>query len=195
MAFYTIAEARAAGAAARPVQKSASQYLDEATRRVTDADHFDIFLSHCLEDADAIIGVKTILERQGKRVYVDWIDDKQLNRSNVTPATADVLRKRMRQSESFVFATSRSSPDSKWMPWELGYFDGLRHGRIAILPLVQSSGGDFRGQEYLGLYPVVEKLLAQDNIHRSFVTKSGGSPQYLDLGSFQKGDTHFKTRL
>jgi hypothetical protein len=44
------------------------------------------------------------------------------------------------------------------MPWELGYYDGFRPGYVAILPLVQTAGGSFSGQEYLGLYPYMEHL-------------------------------------
>ena len=193
MAFYTIAEARAAGSRIRPLQKSASKYLDEAVASVTDTDRFDVFLSHCLDDAEAIAGVKAILEEQGKRVYVDWIVDKQLDRTRVTPATANVLRKRMRASDSLIFATSQSSPNSKWMPWELGYFDGFHPGRIAVLPLVGNPGGGFQGQEYLGLYPVVEKLLTNNMGERAFITKGSGASAYLDLDDFQRGETRFKS--
>ncbi len=42
------------------------------------------------------------------------------------------------------------------MPWELGYFDGLRRGHVGILPIVQSPSAGFNGQEYLGLYPTYE---------------------------------------
>jgi hypothetical protein len=44
------------------------------------------------------------------------------------------------------------------MPWELGYFDGLRRGRVGIFPIVESYGAGFRGQEYLGLYPFYEEI-------------------------------------
>ncbi len=46
------------------------------------------------------------------------------------------------------------------MPWELGYFDGLRNAeRISILPIESSvKYDDFVGQEYLGLYKVIEKV-------------------------------------
>ena len=64
----------------------------------------------------------------------------------------------MRHSQSLVYATSAASSQSKWMPWELGYFDGFRPGFVAILPLVQSTGDDFSGQEYLGLYPYIEDI-------------------------------------
>jgi hypothetical protein len=44
------------------------------------------------------------------------------------------------------------------MPWELGYFDGIKPGHVWILPLVSRSDSEFNGQEYLGLYPPVENL-------------------------------------
>ena len=44
------------------------------------------------------------------------------------------------------------------MPWELGYFDGFKPTQVWILPLVASADSEFENQEYLGLYPPVEKL-------------------------------------
>ena len=101
----------------------------------------------------------------------------------------------MRQSESLIFATSKASPSSKWMPWELGYFDGFRPNRIAVFPLVDNAGQRFVGQEYLGLYPVVEKLPTKDqSSQRPFVTKGLDSVEYLDLASFKAGATQFARR-
>jgi hypothetical protein len=117
------------------------------------ANNFDIFLSHSYEDAEVIAGLKILIEKEGLSVYVDWIEDAQADRSKVTAATAEMLRQRMRRCRFLLFATSKVSPNSKWMPWELGYFDGLRQSRVGILPIVQSDGELFSGQEYLGLYP------------------------------------------
>jgi hypothetical protein len=196
MAYFTLREAREAferSQRTRPIWKSASQVLNEAEAKVRDADRFDIFLSHCVADADVIVGVKALLEEQGHKVYVDWLVDRQLDRNCVTPETADILRRRMQASGSLFFATSSSSPNSKWMPWELGYFDGLRQGRIAILPLVSYQGEAFKGQEYLGLYPVVERLQTSDGVDRAFVTRGQGSRTYLDIGSFRAGSSVFNT--
>lgn len=99
----------------------------------------------------------------------------------------------MRASDSMFFATSESSPNSKWMPWELGYFDGLRHGRVAVLPLLGPQSSGFRGQEYLGLYPVVERLQAKDGSHRPFVTPGPTIRKYLDLASFKAGISAYNT--
>jgi hypothetical protein len=119
---------------------------------------FDIFLSHARVDEEAILGVKTHLGQSGLSVYIDWIEDPQLNRSSVTARTADTIRSRMRDCNALIFATSEASPRSAWMPWELGYFDGTKPGHIALLPLLASGGASFPGQEYLGLYPFFEDL-------------------------------------
>src|SRR4051812_42152795 len=122
MALLTLDAARTAAGAvsAETAQKSlrASAAAADPSRR------FDVFLSHSIADARAISGVKSILERAGLSVYVDWIDDPLLDRERVSYRSAEVLRGRMQQSSSLIFATSEASVGSKWMPWELGYFDG-----------------------------------------------------------------------
>jgi hypothetical protein len=143
---------------------------------------FDVFLSHSYNDAEIILGVAKFIEDQGKSVYVDWIVDKELNRSSVNTKTADLLRTRMRASKSFVYASSENSPHSKWMPWELGFFDGLRPGMVSILPLVQSTDSEWKGQEYLGLYPVINRLERSNGIRSPFVVKKDLSA--LPLSNF-----------
>jgi hypothetical protein len=135
------------------VSKSADTLLREAA---TTADtSFDVFLSHSVKDADVILGIVAVLKQQGLKVYVDWIVDPQMDRSRVTPETAERLRRRMRQSASLIYAHSYQSGSSKWMPWELGYFDGFRSA-VAVLPIAQTTQESFAGQEYLGLYPYID---------------------------------------
>lgn len=139
--------------------------LAEAAR-TTPVRTFDIFLSHAFADQAIVLGIYTLLSQSGFTVYVDWIHDRQLDRSVVSSSTADVLRKRMRQCKSLFFVTTTNATNSKWMPWECGYFDGfdskpmgeaVQHGHVAILPVVDEGQGTFKGQEYLGLYPLAEK--------------------------------------
>ena len=160
MSYLRISEARAMGqAAARRVQKRAGEILGEESERFSTTLGYDVFLSHSFQDANVILGVKTIAETSGLGVYVDWIDDPSLDRNKVTAETADVLRARMRASSSFVYAHSTNTPDSKWMPWEIGYFDGNKPaGSVWILPLVVENDAEFKGQEYLGLYPTIENI-------------------------------------
>ncbi|MFC1855330.1 toll/interleukin-1 receptor domain-containing protein [Thermodesulfobacteriota bacterium] len=127
-----------------------------AEKTVTDADSFNIFLSHSYKDKRYIHKLKEHIENIYRiTCYVDWINEpRALDRNNIDHNTAELLRKRMSQSQSLIFCTSDNSSDSKWMPWELGYFDALK-GRVAILPIVDE-GKTFIGQEYLGLYPYID---------------------------------------
>ncbi len=159
MAYLRISEARAAARSAlSPLQKSAGRVLTEEAQAFSTAKRYDIFLSHSYEDAEIIYGVKKTIEAVGLTVYVDWIEDAKLDRSKVTVATAGLLRERMKTCSSLVYAHSANSPNSVWMPWELGYFDGFKPEHVWILPMVANSDGEFQKQEYLALYPSVEKL-------------------------------------
>ena len=165
VAFLTVGEARAASRRAWGTRTAAESAVTKAlsTPRTTD---FDIFLSHSLEDAEIIAGVQAMLVEEGLSVYVDWMVDPMLDRSAVTVKTAQLLRKRMNHSRFLLFATSSTSPTSKWMPWELGYFDGKHPHHVGVLPLVQQEDATFRGQEYLGLYPVYEMINMRDHGRR-----------------------------
>ena len=155
MTNFTLSEVRAAGQSeSRSQYGGASEVLRQSRGLVGP---FDIFLSHSFHDAELILGVRTILQRAGKRVYVDWIDDPELDRSHVTRSTANRLRERMQQCTSLIYAATKAATTSRWMPWELGYFDGRKGPEaVAIMPLV-SYQGESIGQEYLGLYPTVER--------------------------------------
>lgn len=184
--FYTKAEARNAAATAkqnyRRYGKASFQILREEANATASYEKFDIFLSHASKDADLILGVKAILENLGYKVYVDWIEDSQLDRSRVTPDTAELLRVRMRQSNSLIWVATEAASESKWMPWELGYFDGFKPKQVAILPLVDNPTDVFKGQEYLALYPVVDKDKYTDGRPDVFVESRG--KEWATLKSF-----------
>jgi len=151
---FKISEVRSTGRLATSRQKNASSVLQESAQAQSIKKSYDIFLSHSFRDAELILGVKIKLENYGYSVYVDWLEDPQLNRSNITFQTATKLRERMKCCQSLFYSTTEASSKSKWMPWECGYIDGLR-GRSAILPLTETGSGTYKGQEYLGIYPYI----------------------------------------
>lgn len=118
--------------------------------------HFDVFLSHSVRDAELVLGMKKILEDMGHSVYVDWIEDPQLDRTKVNRETARLLQIRMALSSSLLYLTTDNSINSRWMPWECGFFDGLKE-KVAIIPVAEKKQEVFQGQEYLGLYPWASK--------------------------------------
>lgn len=177
--FLKIEEARQLGIRyrqSRGVTKSASILQDSVD--FAEGKSYDIFLSHSFADADIVLGVYAFLTTAGKTVYVDWIEDKGLDRTKVTSETADILRRRMRASSSLVYASSEKAAQSRWMPWELGYFDGFKPNMVSILPLVSASDSEWTGQEYLGLYPVVDQLLLS-GVHTPFIVRKDKTAQQL----------------
>ncbi|MBW0298733.1 toll-Interleukin receptor [Shewanella xiamenensis] len=184
MPYYTKQQARAA--AQQSVRRSATafnsnQRLTEVLKSVSSQQKFDVFLSHSIDDAELVLGVKEMLEQEGLKVYVDWDTDRHLSRNKVNKETAELLRVRMKQSNSLIYIATDNSPNSKWMPWELGYFDGLRTDCIGILPLQDSEGQAFQGQEYLSLYPIVSKGQYRDGTKEIFVENKGESWKSLKM--------------
>lgn len=193
--YYTKSEAKSAANSAklqfkRSGKASTRILLDESTA-ASKYDTFDIFLSHASKDADLILGVKAILESQSYKVYVDWVDDAQLDRSKVTTQTAELLRTRMRQSKSLVWVATEAASDSKWMPWELGYFDGFKPNQVAILPLVDNTYETFKGQEYLAIYPIVGKDVYRTGASDVFVEGAGRG--WTTLKNFASGSANFRS--
>ena len=62
----------------------------------------------------------------------------------------------MKQCKSLVYAFSENASNSKWMPWELGYFDALKNSRVAVLPISQTAKYAYKGSEFVGVYYVVQ---------------------------------------
>jgi len=192
MPFFTIDEVRQAAATAtgvllvegalgnEAIASRADELFEKRAREARRAPlrHFDIFLSHAYADKVVVTGIHSMLTATGFTVYVDWIHDRnRLNRNQVTPVNAAILRERMHQCSTLFYVTTANHSTSRWMPWECGYFDGydsksindaVQSGHVAILPVVQSVYTTFTGQAYLGLYPVAQKGTAPRrnvNIH------------------------------
>jgi hypothetical protein len=145
---------------------------------------FDIFLSHSFLDKEEVEGLYLILTGMGYSVYVDWIIDPHLGRTNVTKSTAEIIRNRMKSSKSLLLAFSANAAMSKWMPWELGYVDG-KTNRCAILPVSKDviPPKAFVRSEYLLLYPYVKKA-AIDYSEKIYITES--SSNYVLIDSWLK---------
>jgi hypothetical protein len=57
----------------------------------------------------------------------------------------------MRACRMLVLAVTEHSAKSRWIPWELGFFDGAA-GEVFVLPLTQDLRKTSPGIEFLGLY-------------------------------------------
>ena len=154
--------------------------------------HYDIFLSHSYLNATQIYLLKREIEKFGFSVYVDWIEDKQPSRENINKDTARALRERMKHCESLLYAHTFESKSSKWMPWELGFFDGFKE-RVAILPIEDRGTGtnNYKGQEYLGIYPYITKQGNSQGVETLWV--NDGSPDvYINFSQWLSGTKPYK---
>ncbi len=136
--------------------------LLESSEQFTEEKHFDIFLSHSFLDKDLILGLSKLFERYGYSVYIDWIEDSDLDRKNVTVKNVKILKQRMSSSKCLVYATSKNTSQSKWMPWELGFMDSFTN-KVAICPIVSSYRINYIGIEYLSIYPYIDEIAEKNS--------------------------------
>jgi hypothetical protein len=177
MAYFSAEEMRGRGSRILYQQerlgKTARTILAEATAFNAEKT-YDVFLSHSSRDRALVLGVKSRLEEETLSVCVDWLDDADLDRTAVTPDNADRLRKRMKRCLSLLYLATGNASSSKWMPWEVGYFDGSGRGRIGILPVLNDPHGSFKGMEFLGLYPVVDVRMTKGGYEALFASNPSG---------------------
>ena len=118
---------------------------------------YDLFISHSFTDQNLVRKLRAFFKDRGFNVYIDWIDDPQLDRNNVTSDTAELIKHRISQCQALAYVASENIKASKWCPWELGVADGLL-GRVCILPFFNGNTEKnfYQGFEYLGLYPYLD---------------------------------------
>lgn len=192
MAYLTESEVRErASRVTQRVQKTAGRVLTED--RASDRDTFDIFLSHSSsEPEEFLLGIKALLEDAGLKVYVDKYGDPQLSPDNVTKQTAEILRVRMRQSHTLLYIYSQHSTKSRWMPWELGFFDGF-NGRVGVVPVTRNQEEVFKGEEYLSLYPYVDRMATKQGIDKLWINRT--RDEYAPLYEWSKGTAEIRTQV
>lgn len=98
------------------IQNSKEQKLKE----------YDFFISHSSTDYKTVQILIRELNKNSKDVYCDWINDVDyLKRNLVGGVTKTVIEKRLEQSNGVLFVKSEDSEQSKWVKYELNYFDSL----------------------------------------------------------------------
>lgn len=109
---------------------------------------FDVFLSHSSLDKEKVFEVKTLLNAKGLTVYVDWIEDRESLKRELTCAeTAKVIIERIKKSKAIVYIKTENSALSLWTPWELGYAQAIGK-KITVLEIEYIAGTP----QYLDIY-------------------------------------------
>ena len=84
---------------------------------------FDIFLSHSSRDEEELLRIKSILNKQGYTVYIDWVNDREmLNRKNQDENTWNALYLRMDQSLRLLYVMTDNCINSVCTQREVEYF-------------------------------------------------------------------------
>lgn len=173
--------------AAREAQR---QPLYEAyTRKATVFDsaiEYDLFISHSFLDKDIVDGLAYLFREAGYTVYIDWINDSNLERTNVTPETAKTIKNSITGSRGTEYIATSNSTASKWCPWEPGVSDGY-NGKVCILPVMYSNS--FKGQEYLGLYPYLDYATSETGKYEFWITDhNNNNKKYIRLRDWLNGE-------
>lgn len=154
---------------------------------------YDIFLSHSYLDKPLVYTIVDLFNAAGYSVYVDWMVDTQLDRSEVTAATAKTLRTRMDTCQGLAYIATANISNSKWCPWELGYMDGKKNRRCAILPVLDNQTSTFSGQEYLGIYPYIDyEKTSKSGQYDFWVNDPTDRQKYISLKDWLKGEDPYK---
>ncbi|SHM77012.1 toll/interleukin-1 receptor domain-containing protein [Mucilaginibacter sp. OK098] len=167
--------------------KTSNERINLSEQRNISHGSFDIFLCHSYLDKEEVEGLYLELTKTGFTVYVDWIVDPQLDRSNVTKESAELVRRRLRTSKTLLLAISANAALSKWMPWELGYVDGNTQ-LCALIPVAPGSSQitSFTRTEYLMLYPYVEKPNDLTRFRDKLWTVDGAN-SYVEFDNWIRG--------
>lgn len=125
------------------------------TRSFDESKSYHIFLSHKYSDVPLIYGIIQLLKNDGYEIYIDWEDETLPDRSQVGVETALKIRKKFKACKSLIFIDSPTANESKWIPWEIGCFDGFKN-KVAIFPIESNDNKiEYNSREYIGLYPYI----------------------------------------
>lgn len=113
---------------------------------------YDIFVCHSTGDADLLLGIRGVLEDLGYTPYIDWDEEAEPGPAAVTPETTERRRAQLQTAHSLLYVAGGAFRPSCWLPWELGYFEGLRE-KVAILPVKDYVTDAFDVGGYLSIYP------------------------------------------
>jgi hypothetical protein len=122
---------------------------------------YDIYLAISNLEPEIIIGATLSLEDCGFSVCLDHYRELQNIQRRITRENAKALSQIIDRCNGMIALTTSAKPDSGWLNWECGYFEGKR-GRVAILPITPLSAEIYRGEGVLGVYPFVTRYQNQN---------------------------------
>lgn len=145
-----------------------------------------IFISHKHDDLNDLKGLLGYLEKTfDVKVYIDSNDPTMPKLTSAT--TAENIKNRIKRCDKFILLATNAAVESKWCNWELGFGDANKFPKhIAIFPLKPKDSSDFnyKGNEYLDLYPHIayfsghEQYTNRKLINRGYYVRWKENGQY-----------------
>jgi hypothetical protein len=139
-----------------------------------------VFLSHSHKDKEVVKEAKIFFENLGVSIYVDWADQTMPERTNGRTAQ-QIKNKIISGNDKFILLATNNAISSKWCNWEVGIADPFKllNKKIALLPLADNSG-DWKGNEFLQVYPRIERNTAFYGENRYTIYYPDGSQDKLE---------------
>ena len=95
---------------------------------------YDYFISHKIEDKEYVFKLKAALEKYGKSIYCDWIEDSDfLKRKYISEYTKEVLRIRLHQSKNFIYLSSKKANASAWVQFERDLYQTISPSNMFVI--------------------------------------------------------------
>lgn len=96
--------------------------------------NFDYFISHKVEDKEYVFKLKAAIEKYGKPIYCDWIEDSDfLKRNYISDYTKEVLRIRLQQSKNFIYLSSKNAKASEWVKFERELYQTIKPSNMFVI--------------------------------------------------------------
>lgn len=111
-----------------------------------------VFISHKHNELKELAQLIYFLEKTYQ--IITYIDSRDEEMSKETCGeTAIRIKDKIKWCDKFILLATNGAVESKWCNWELGYGDANKfaYDKIAIFPL--NTGGDYKGNEYMQIYP------------------------------------------
>lgn len=117
-----------------------------------------VFISHKHSDLEYLKGFIDYLKSNYKiNPYIDSMDSEMPQ--NTCPQTAERIKYVIGKCYKFILLATNDALSSKWCNWEVGIADKTKfeNNDMAILPMVDDIYTPYNGNEYLSLYPRIER--------------------------------------
>lgn len=135
MRYFTIQEARRLAKSAT-TSRAPQKVLKEESDQYRSSQTYDVFLSHAFSDAELVLGAKKILENEGFRVYVDWIEDPMSVKEPWDSAWKTNCRTRIKGCHGVIVLVTKNTIQAEGARWEIKC---AIEERIPVMPMYASN--------------------------------------------------------